>query len=419
MLANASVPLVGVIDTAVMGQMPNAAYIGAVAIGATIFSSLFWLFGFLRMGTGGLVAQAHGRRDQHAIQQTVYQGLLISLIIGVVILALQIPLFALSQLAFTTSPELLGLTRDYYTVRILAAPAVLVIYVILGALIGLQKMKAVMLIQLFLNLLNVALTLLFFLYFDWGIKGVALATVVSELLTVILGLKLLRSHIPISLKTLNIESVFVASEWRRLFEVNRDLFIRTLCLIAAFYWLTAASSTLGETALAANALLIQMLHFMAHALDGFAHTAESLGGEAYGQRNRQKFIQYTRASTELGASFAILFTLLYFVAGPYFLNLMTTLPDVISYTQTYLPWIVIAPLISVWSFLLDGIFIGVTHTHVMRNGMLVSLALFVAASLLLLPAFGNHGLWAAYSVLMIARAASLVVGLPGILSKLH
>jgi len=418
MLANVSVPLVGIVDTAVMGQMPDPAYIGATAIGATIFSSVFWLFGFLRMGTGGLVAQAYGAGNSIETRHSIQRALIIGGVFGGAIILLQIPIFALSQIPFTLSEQLQKLTQDYFFVRIYSAPATLMLYGILGGLIGLQRMKSVMATQLVLNILNVALTLFFFFELDWGIKGVALASVLSDYVTLGLGFVLLRGVVAEKPLVQHDKSLFDINRWRRLLEVNSNLFVRTLCLIVAFYWLTAASSHLGVQILAANTLLIQMLHFMAHALDGFAHSAEALGGQAIGKCDRKRFSAVTRSCAEWGAVFSLIFALVYLFLGPEILRLMTTIDSVVSVSEQYLLWIAIAPLITVWGFLLDGIFIGATETRTMRNGMLVSLAIFAASSLILIPFMANHGLWLSYYLLMLSRAITLGLAYPNLLKKM-
>lgn len=292
-LSNVTTPLVGIVDTAVMGRMAEPRYLGATAIGAVIFSSVFWLFGFLRMGTGGLVAQALGGRDAAAapspekneIDYAIARALLIALILSVVLIVLRHPIANLALRAFTASADLKSLVLDYYHIRIFAAPATLMVYATLGALIGLQDMRSIFLVQLTLNVSNVLLTIGFFEFTDWGIKGVAFATVLAEYLALALSLFVLQKKIALWPIQLSAARLIDTDSMRRLFEVNGNLFIRTLCLTIAFYWLTQSGSRLGELTLAANAILLHMVHFMAYALDGFAHAAETLCGYAYGKRN--------------------------------------------------------------------------------------------------------------------------------------
>ena len=430
-LSNVSVPLVGMVDTAVMGRMSEPTYIGATAIGAVIFSSVFWLFGFLRMGTGGLVAQAFGgqhlqadnRADAAAsgateVDNAIARALLSALCIGLLLVILQKPIIELALKAFTASDELKQLVRDYCSIRMFAAPATLVTYALLGAFIGLQRTAAVLTIQLLLNLVNIALTIGFFSIFDWGIKGVALATLIAEYVAVGYGLLLLqRSGRLFPLKT-TWQVIVAPQAIRELIEVNGNLFVRTLCLTLAFYWLTQSGSMLGEVTLAANAILIHMLHLMAHALDGFSHAAETLCGYAYGQKNRSKFKSSVRTSSLWAMVFACLITIAYGVFGTQIVALMTTLEEVRAHAGQWLPLIALTPLISVWSFLLDGIYIGTTHTREMRNGMIVSLLVFLASNLILVHFYGNTGLWISYIVLMVARTLTLYHTYPRILSRL-
>ena len=415
MLSNASVPLVGLVDTAVTGRMGSPAHLSAIAVGAVLFSSVYWVFGFLRMGTGGLVAQAFGADDPELVRRTAWRALAIALALGLGLVVLQRPLLALG-LGLMEDDGWSALTATYFDIRILSAPATLGTYVLLGTLIGRQRMGAVLALQLALNGTNVVLTLALFQLTDLGIAGVALATLASEWLAFALGAWLLR----------DVLAVPPPGRWRvappawlldrealaRFLRIGGDLFVRTLCLTAAFYWLTVMGSRQGVAVLAANAVLLQLLHLMAHCLDGFAHAAETLTGFAIGRRDRAALERAVRSATALALPVAAAFALLYAVAGPATIDLLTTEPAVRALAREWLPWIVAAPLVGVWSFLLDGIFIGATRTREMRDGMLVSLALFVPASLAGTAAFGNHGLWMAYHVLLLARAVTLGIRYP-------
>lgn len=414
MLSNASVPLVGIVDTAVMGRMDSPAYLSAVAVGAVLFSGIFWAFGFLKMGTGGLVAQAFGRADTDELQAIFTRAVAIALALAIVILLAGVPMFRVGIWAIGGSTQLHALTADYYFVRLFAAPATLVSYVVIGTLVGQQRMREVFWLQLILNVLNVVLNLAFFEFTDWGIKGVATATVISEYSALAVGLFMLRTHckgpIPKLIAALSNRQAF-----KEFFTIGSDLFVRTLSLTFAFYWITALGSRLGDTTLAVNAILIQMLHFTAYALDGFAMAAETLTGSALGQRNRQALWRDVKACTWGALFVALFFSTLYAGLGQSVVNAMTTLPEVRDLASTYLVWIVIGPIIGVWSFLLDGVFIGTTHTREMRNGMLISLAIFMLAASWFVPQWGNHGLWLSYHLFMLARALTLGVWFPRVL----
>jgi len=416
-LANLSVPLVGVVDTAVMGHMTHPVFIAATAIGATLFSSIYWLFGFLRMGTAGLVAQEYGRSNQSDAALTTLRGMLLASLIAVVLFILQTPILHLSLALFETNEQLRSLTTVYYQIRICSAPATLLLYVVLGTLVGLQKMRALLYLQLLLNLLNIFLNILFFNFTDLAIAGVALATVISEYTALVVGLIMVSRNLSLTLPAWMSPALWDKAQLLNLLSVNANLFVRTLCLIASFYWLTIAGSRFGTDMLAANTILMQFLNVMAHALDGFAHTAESLGGYAYGKKDKRQFLQAIRISTEWGLLFSILFSVLYALFGGIFIGLMTDIPHIASLAMEYMPWVIIAPVISIASFLLDGIYIGVTHTRDMRNAMLVSLLVFLLSSWVLTHFFGNHGLWAAFIVLMICRGITLSFWFPRILFR--
>jgi MATE family multidrug resistance protein len=409
-LSNLTVPLVGIVDTAVMGRMDSSAYLSATAIAATLFSSIYWIFGFLRMGTSGLLSQALGAANHVRAERTALRSIGLALVFGVLTWFTGPTLFTLGMWSMRVPPDVYGLAESYFSIRLISAPATLMLYSIIGILVGQQRMPQVLAVQLLLNVGNIILTIWFFAFFDWHIKGVAAATVISEYAAAFLGLWLLRSSLGMRQHLLQSESLAWIWDKQRLaefFRIGRDLFIRTLCLTASFYWLTVLSSRLGVTVLAVNAILLQMVHFMSHALDGFSHAAETLAGHAYGKRDRPAFSNAVKAASIWGAVMAMMFTVVYALFGSAIFNVMTTQTEVQNAATTWLWWVALTPLIGVWSFLLDGIFIGTTHTREMRNGMIISTALFLSASLVLVPLLGNHGLWSSYCILMLARAATL------------
>jgi len=422
MLSNATVPLVGVVDTAVMGRMATPDFLSATAIGAVLFSSLFWAFGFLRMSTGGLVAQALGAGKFHTIRHISSRALLLAALIGVSIIVLQSPLERLGLYAFEGTAGTRSLTSDYFRIRILSAPATLMLYAVIGSLVGQQRMRGVLLLQIILNGLNIVLTISFFQLTDWTIKGVAAASVISEYLALGFGLWLLsEQRLPVKQSTelQRRESplvwLFDRTELRHFFSISGDIFIRTLCLTAAFYWLTVVGSRFGNVTLAANAVLIQFVHFSAHALDGFAHAAESLTGYAYGLRQPRALRQAVWATSQTGIGLAIVFCLIYALLGERIIDALTTQSEVRELSRVWLPWIILAPLTGFASFILDGVFIGTTQTRSMRNAMLISVAVFLVSIELLTQMLGNHGLWLSYHVLMVVRAATLGLKLPRLL----
>ena len=409
MIANISVPLVGIVDTAVMGRYASPDYINAVAIASVLFSSIFWAFGFLRMGTSGLIAQAFGTADHDRIALTIGRSLLVGVTIGLLIVLGGVLWFKVGMRFMSADVRLTELVYAYYQIRLFAAPVTLSLYVVFGTLIGLQRMRSLLLLQLLLNLCNIVLNILLYLTTDWHVRGVATATVISECLTLGVGVWLIREHMaPVFHRWSELKQRFTNPEaFTRLWQISRDLFIRTICLTIAFYWMTALSSRQGAYVLAANTILIHLLHLMAHWLDGFAHAAESLVGFAYGRRDRQAFKRAIRMCTEAALVLAVSLAVIYGFFGESLIHLISRDETVQAEAAKYLWWIILAPLIGVWSFMLDGIFTGITHTRSMRNGMLIALVCFVLSAYVLIPMMGNHGLWLAYSILMFARAATL------------
>jgi len=424
-LSNVTVPLVGAVDTAIVGHLDEVELIGAVALGASIFSLVFWTFGFLRMGVGGVIAQASGAGDHRAVTLTLQRSLLIAMTIGVVILCLQKPLLALCVWMLGASDSLAEYTTLYYSIRVWSAPATLANYVVLGALIGVQKTGKVFVVQLFLNLTNIALDLLFVPWLHMGISGVALASVIAEYSALAFGLYLLHSTITqpkprdtAALQRSTIAEIMHYPALRRLFVINTNIFIRTLLLVLSFFYFNAVSTRLGPVALAANAILLQLLNICAYALDGFAHAVETLTGHAWGKRNKQDFTRAVYTSTLQSAVVALLLTMLLALFGNSILQLFTSQNNVLIQASDYLPWAVALPTVAVWCYQLDGIFIGTTHTVEMRNAMIISSTLFVAVAELLLP-YGNHALWGAFLFFMLLRAMTLLAYYPRITRSMH
>jgi MATE family multidrug resistance protein len=418
MLSNVSVPLVGIVDTAVVGHLPNATFIGAVALGAVVFSFLYWGFGFLRMGTTGLVAQDMGARDFDELRATLTRSLILALTLGLAILALRNPAGELAFWALDGSPMVEGFAKQYYAVRVFAAPATLVNYVILGFAIGVQNTRAALALMLLLNITNVLLDLLFVMGFGWGVEGVAAASVISEYIAALFGLLLMRQMLSRLGGRWQPYRLFDRHRLKTLLGVNLNIFVRTLCLLFAFFHFTSTGAKLGDIILAANAVLMHLYTFMAYSLDGFAHAVEALAGSAYGARNRRAFVSAVRASTACAFLVSIVYCVVYAGFGSSIVALITGIAEVRTTAGEYLPWLVVAPVVSVWSFQLDGIFVGTTRAVAMRNAMLLSLAVFLAAVWLLLPLWGNHGLWAALIVLMGTRAITLGIWFPGIVRDL-
>jgi MATE family multidrug resistance protein len=411
-LSNATVPLVGMADTAVMGQLNDPALIGGVALGSTIFAMLFWAFGFLRMGTTGLTAQAVGAGNDAEVAANLYRALIIAVAAGALLFVLHAPAILVILKLTGGSSEVQTATADYFGVRILSAPATLANYALVGWLIGLARANLALVLQLFLNILNIALAILLVLVAGKGVKGAALAAVFAEYAAVMAGLLVAR-HI-LGNGRAKRAALFEARVFRKLISVNGDIMIRTICLMFAFTFFAAEGARLGDVALAANSVLRSLSDLSAYVLDGFAFAAEVLVGQAVGAQCFGRFRQAVYLSSIWAAALALAVSVVFWISGLLLIELMTTTPSVREAAYEFLPWAAMTPILGVTCFQLDGIFIGTTRTADMRNMMIVSLAIFLGAWAILTPAFGNHGLWASLMTFYIARAATLGLRYPAL-----
>jgi multidrug resistance protein, MATE family len=411
-LSNATVPLVGIADTAVVGQLNDPALIGGVSLGSTIFAMLFWAFGFLRMGTTGLTAQAAGAGDQAEIMANLYRPLIIALGGGVILFLLHVPAVIFTLKLVGGSAEVQTATADYFGLRIMSAPATLANYALAGWFIGLARTNLAFLLQLFLNLVNIALAIVLVLAANKGVKGAALAAVCAEYAALAAGL-LVAGRILRANRVARV-NVFDRAAFKRLLAVNGDIMIRTVCLMFAFTFFAAKGAQLGDVALAANSVLRSLSDLSAYVLDGFAFAAEVLVGQALGARSLPRFRQAVFLSSVWAAALAACVSAAFWAGGPLLIRFMTTTPSVQETAHDFLPWAVLTPVAGVACFQLDGIFIGATRTADMRNMMIVSLGLFLAAWAILTPLFGNHGLWASIMVFYLARAITLGLRYPAL-----
>lgn len=412
-LSNVTVPLLGAVDTGVVGQMGEAAPIGAVGLGALILSAFYWVFGFLRMGTVGLTAQAEGRAEPAEVAALLTRGLLIGAGAGVVIIAAQMPLFALAFRAAPASAEVEALARAYMQVRIWSAPAAIALFAITGWLIAQERTRAVLAIQVWMNGLNIALDLWFVLALGWGVEGVALATAIAEWSGLALALWFCRAVFAgVLWRTWSV--VFDGARWRHMIGVNGDILIRSLLLQAMFIVFMFQGSAMGDATLAANQVLMQFLMITAYGLDGFAFAAEALVGRAHGAGQRAALRRAAVLSTLWAVVVSAVLTVGFWAAGPWIIDLMAKAPEVQTAARVYLPYVIATPLLAVAAFMLDGIFIGATRTRDMRNMMAVSFALFALGALVLVPPFGNHGLWAVMLGSFVVRAVTLGLRYPAL-----
>jgi MATE family multidrug resistance protein len=409
------VPLVGAVDTAVLGHLPEAHFLGAAALGAIVFSVLYYSFAFLRTGTTGPVAQARGAGDLVEVKATLYRALLIAGIAGAAIILLQVPIRWIAFQILQASPEIIENAEIYVAIRIWGAPAVLTNFVLLGWYLGLENARIGLLLQIVINLVNLALNLFFVFGLGLTIAGVAAATVIAEYAGAGLGLVLALRTIAGMSGTVDRGRLLERTRLLRLVALNRDIFIRTILVILCFSSFTAAGARFGELTLAANAVLMTFNTFMAFALDGFAQAAESLVGRAIGAGDRAELDDCLGATFVLSAGVAVVFTLAYGLGGQALISILTDLPAVREEALRYLPWAAAMPIVAVWSFQLDGVFWGAARGRDMRNMMLISAGCFVVAAWIAVPRLGNDGLWLAIFVFLVARAVTLGLKLPSVL----
>ncbi len=412
--ANLTQPLLSFVDAAIAGHFASAAALGGIALAGLFFNTVYWAFGFLRMATTGLVAQAHGAGDARSLRATVLRALVLAVAIGVILITVKAPLVNGALTLLGGSAEVTAAAQTYCAIRLWAAPMALANYVVLGTLLGRQRAATALAVQVTINLVNMAAALLFVYGLGWGIAGLAGATALADAAGLSLGSLVLWRARPRGLPPLRLTELFAHAPLVRLILVNRDVFLRTLCLLACFAWFAHAGARQGDTILAANALLLNFQTFMAYVLDAFAQAAEALVGAAIGAGERRSYRAAVTVSAAWAAASAVLFALLYAGLGPTLIRALTDHAEVRAAALTYLPWAAVSPIISVASFQLDGVFIGATRTRDLRNCMAIAMACFMAAAFTLQPLLGNHGLWIALMVLMIARAGSLGLVLPRI-----
>lgn len=418
-ISNISVPLLGIVDMALMGRMDSDAYIGAIAIGSLIFNFIYWGFGFLRMGTSGFTAQAWGRRDLNETMLVLSRSLLLGLIFSLSLLILQWPLEWFSFKILKTEADVEVLARAYFSIRIWAAPAVLGQYALLGWFLGMQNARLPMIVLISTNLSNIALNYYFVMVRGMGSEGVALGTVIAQYTGLVLAVLLFSKYFGKLTSYWSVQATLNLAKLKRFLNVNRDIFIRTLCLIIVFSFFTARSALADttdsgdDTILAVNSLLMQFFMFFSFLIDGFAHASEALTGRFIGASDRTKLKRSVRLLFLWGTGIGLFFTLLYLAGSDKIFALLTDNRDIINNARPYFTWVILIPLVSFGAFLWDGIFIGATAGKEMRNAMLFStIFIFFPAYILLSKAIGNHGLWLAFILFMLSRTITMTVLAP-------
>ncbi len=410
-ISNFSIPLLGAVDTALMGRLEPEYYLGAVGIGGVIFNFIYWGFGFLRMATTGLAAQAFGENDIPECGRLLLQATFIGIISSLLLFIFQWSLIDLSFLLINASPEVEHHARAYFHIRIYAAPATLCLHAIHGVFLGLQNARYPMLLTIVVNLVNIVLNLVFVRMLGMKVEGVALATVIAQYVGLVLASALFFMHYRGILTSWNLREVLVFSKLKRFLGISSDIFIRTCCLVFSHAYFTAKSAALSNTFLAINTILLQYVNLLSYAIDGFAFAAESMIGKYKGAQDMRNLKRTTRLIFFWAFLFAGMIMIILVVFGERLLHLFTNQMPLVEQAKPYLIWIIIAPVVNVTAYIWDGIYLGATASKAMRNAMILSTLLFFSAVYLLIP-FGNHGLWGALTLLLVVRGVSLTVLAP-------
>ena len=412
-ISNATVPILGAVDTGVIGQLGGAAPIGAVGIGAIILGALYWIFGFLRMGTVGLTSQALGGGDAQEVRALFFRSIGIGVLAGMAFITFQIPIFAAAFWIAPASAEVEGLARAYMSIRVWSAPAAIAIYGLSGWLIAQERTRAVLMVQLFMNVTNIILDFWFVLGLGLGVEGVAVATLIAEWSGLGLGLYLCRQvfrGLALSLW----QQIVNRRRLIHMMQVNGDILIRSVLLQAGFVSFLFFGAELGDVTLAANQVLLQFVYLASYAMDGFVFAAESLVGQAMGARAVAQLRRGASVTAVWAFGSALVLAAGFWIVGPFVIDVMAKDPAVQEAARLYLPHMVAAPLLGALAWMLDGVFIGATRTQDMRNMMILSFLGYCGLVLLLLPSFGNHGLWMAMNGFFILRGVSLAFRYPAL-----
>ena len=406
--ANLAVPLVGIIDTALMGNLGNLSYLSATAVAANLFSMIFWSFGFLRMGTVGMVSQAHGRDDYSEILDIVIRNLIFVLLISIIIILLQNYILSLSLKIFDLSDATRNLYKQYFQIRVYSAPGELTLYIITGLFIGLQKTKTSSFAVGFFSILNILISIVLVTKFDLNIKGVAYGTLFSALITstvfLIYMFYYLSKYTKIKVK---LTQILNFKKIKDIFNINLNIFIRTILLTFSFLWFTYLGTQIGEDYVAANAILINLVFLSAFILDAYAFSTEGIVGYSLGKKDLNLFKKIIKNSFILSSITGLIISILFFFSHNSVINLMSDISEIRMLSSSYVIWLIILPIISSFCYQFDGIFIGASQTLELRNAMIFSVLCYLIISVLLTKFLFNNGIWISLCVFMILRAISL------------
>lgn len=411
-ITNITVPLLGMVDTAIVGHLQNGDgidYIGAIAVGTMIFNIIYWNFGFLRMGTSGFTAQAYGAKDKEEQANILFRACFIAIAAALLLIIFQKPIGKLSLMLIEDKNSVGALALSYFSVRIWAAPATLSMYALKGWFIGMQDSKNPMWISIIINLLNIIFSFVLVFYFNMSIKGVALGTVIAQYGGLITTLLIWRKKYKEIAKYFNVKKALSLEKMKLFFKINSDIFLRTLCLIIVTSYFTIASTKMPYPTLAMNTLLMQFFTLFSYFMDGFAYAAESLCGKAKGENNYPQLQAFVKRFLLWGGVISILFIIIYALFGENILGIFTDNKDVIEYSKNYLHWILLIPITGFIAFLYDGILIGLTESVVMRNAIFISTAAFFLIFYLLSPYIENNALWIAFLTYLLGRSLLMML----------
>lgn len=406
--SNLAIPMVGVVDTVLMGHLENEKYLVATSIATSFMTMILWSFGFLRMGTTGLVAQSLGKGDYREIVSDIIRNLVIAIIVSLLIIFLQYFFLNIINNFFITSEVTSNLIKDYITIRVYSAPAELVLYVLIGLFLGLQKTQTSSLIILTLSVLNIIFSSFFVIILDLKVQGVALGTLVASYLTLIIFL--IYSYY-FSIKYFKViprlKKIFILKKIFKLFNINFNIFLRTILLTFSFFWLTYQSSLLGEEYVAVNSIIMQFILIASFVLDAYAHSTEGVVGYAMGRKSEKTFIKTVRNSFELSFFSALTISILYLIFFKFIINLLTDLEFIRYMSYSFFIWVLLIPPVASFCYQFDGIFLGTSHSQEIRNSMIASVAIYVVVSIYLVDFLHNHGLWLSMLLFMIFRSLTL------------
>lgn len=417
MAANVSEPLIGLVDTWVIGRLPEPYYIGAIALGSVIFSLVFWGFGFLRLGTGGLAAQAHGAKDGPEVRAVLARALMIGVVMGALLIVLSPVIEHVSFALLKGSEEVEAHARTYFQIRILSAPFALANYAFLGWFIGLGRARMAFALQVLLNLSNMVFDVILVLGFGMAADGVALGTLIAAVIAALAGGWAAHEELKRRGGSWDLARILNRGQLKRTYVVNFDIMVRSVAAVFVFVFFTAKSAEVGDVVLAANSILLNLMVFGTHLIDGFAHSAEALAGQAVGARSRLRFRVYALLSTQWAFLIGLLVASATWLLGPLLIDALTVNQDIRDTARLYLWWIVAAPVLGVACYQLDGVFIGATQSKDLRNMMLISVTVFLVSWYYLSATFGNHGLWASLMVFLVARALTLLTRVPAMMRE--